>query len=346
MVSTSGAADTRLNSQNIEKELRDHPYAFRFFQAVYLLQRILSDREHVGQFARPETEAVRFEVNNSLAFPASEIQEIVWNGDEAPRVRVNFMGLTGPSGLLPRAYTELLMERARSKDRSLEAFLDIFHHRMLSLFYAAWEKYRFLFRYEGSGELEGFSRFLGAFCGMATDGLLVQEPIKHDSLFYYAGILSMHSRSATALREMIAEYFDVPVEIQEFVGAWYRLDENNQCSFEGNGSYSERLGIGIIVGDEIWSQQSRVRIRLGPLSRQQYRQFLPSGSAYTALSALTKFFSGHEIDFEVQLIMNREDVPSCVLGGDETPVSLGWGAWIKSTPHFDRDPDETIFLLN
>ena len=107
-----------------------------------LLARILSGRQAVGRFHHPATEIVRFSAHATLTFPASEIQSLDWREDLPPWMAVNFMGLTGPVGVLPLYYTELVMERLRSRDTGLRDFLDIFNHRAISLFYRAWEKYR------------------------------------------------------------------------------------------------------------------------------------------------------------------------------------------------------------
>ena len=76
--------------------------------------------------------------------------------------------------------------------------------------------------------------------------------------------------------------------------------------------HSARIGGGAVAGDEIWDQQARARIVLGPQTLEQYRQFLPTGSAHASLKALTRFFSD-EHEFEVQLILKRDDVPACDL---------------------------------
>ena len=120
----------------------DEPFRVEFFQAVQLLERIYPDREPVGLFVHPSREVVRFAAYNRLGFPASEIQSIDWPADGPPVMDVNFLGLTGPSGVLPHIYTLLLIERRFARDRRLQDFLDIFHHRMISLYYQAWRKYR------------------------------------------------------------------------------------------------------------------------------------------------------------------------------------------------------------
>jgi type VI secretion system protein ImpH len=277
---------------------------------------------------------------------------------------VNFMGLTGPQGVMPLYVTQLLMDRLRAKDRALRDFFDLFNHRMISLFYQAWEKYRFPVVYERglrddvdrasrpverdpleSGAPDKISHYLLDFMGLGTRGLHHRQAVSDDSFRFYTGLLSLHTRSALALKQIIADYFEVPVEVEQFVGAWYRLAPANQCQFNRGDSYSEQLGIGAVVGDEIWDQQSGVRVRLGPLTLAQYLDFLPNGTAHAPLRAITRFFAGDELDFEVQLILKREEVPGCELGrlGDAAP-QLGWITWAKSVS-MARDPDDTILRL-
>jgi type VI secretion system protein ImpH len=324
--------------------LRREPYCFDFFQAVRLLERLMPGREPVGQFVNPSREVVRFGANPSISFPASQIYSIARTGDEPARMRVNFMGLTGPLGVLPLYYTELLIARVRVKDEALCDFFDIFNHRMISLFFQAWQKFRFTVAYE-RGERDRFSHHLLDLVGLGTEGLQNRQPVSDDSLIYYAGLLGQWPRSASALRQVLTDYFAVPVEIEQFAGSWYQLDQETQCSFEDDGSSSEQLGLGAVVGDAIWDQQSSVRVRLGPLSLTEYQDFLPNGTAYKPLCGLLGFFAGAEFDFEVQLVLKREEVPACELGAEEgARPQLGWVTWMKSVP-FGRDPGDTILQI-
>jgi type VI secretion system protein ImpH len=320
------------------------PYRFDFFQAVRLLERIAPTRKPVGQFVKPYAEAVHFGAHPSLAFPASQIQSLTPREGKPPFMEVNFMGLSGPLGLLPHAYTELLMERIRQKDGTLRDFLDLFHHRMISLFYQAWEKYRFTIAYE-RGERDRFSHHLLDLIGLGTPGLQNRQEVPDDSLIYYSGLLSMNTRSATALEQILRDYFEVPVEVEQFIGAWYPMDQENQCHIGEESGYSEQLGWGAVAGDEIWDHQSRIRLRVGPLTFAQYRDFLPGGSARRALGAIARFFSRGEFDVEVQLVLDRCEVPPCELNQDEEAgPRLGWSTWMKSAP-LVRDPDDTVLVV-
>jgi type VI secretion system protein ImpH len=102
------------------------------------------------------------------------------------------------------------------------------------------------------------------------------------------------------------------------------------------------LGGGAIVGAEIWNQQSGVRVKLGPLGLAQYLDFLPSGTAYEPVRSLAKFVTRGEIDFEIQLILKKEEVPACELGRqDNLAPRLGWTSWAK-TKTLGRDANDTI----
>ena len=344
-MATSGRSENTAVARWPIAELLDRePYLFEFFQAIRLMARIAPHRQVVGGFNLPAAEVVRFGANPDVSFPASEIQSLDLRGGQPPLMRVNFMGLNGPQGVLPRAYCELVNDRIRARDTALRDFLDLFNHRILSLFYQAWEKFHFEIPYE-RGELDRFSRYVLALLGLDTPGLQNRQDVADDSLLFYGGLLSMHSRSATGLRQVLGDYFGVPVEIEQFVGAWYPVEKESQCSLGESGGYSEQLGLGAVVGDETWDQQSRVRIQLGPLTLEQYVDFLPGHAGHRQLRSLTRFYSSGEYDVEVQLILRRLEVPACELKAqDGDGWQLGWTSWIKSA-EFAHHADETVLEL-
>jgi type VI secretion system protein ImpH len=327
----------------IAEDLRQEPYRFNFFQAVRLLALMHPERQLPGRFTNPWEEVTRFGATPSVSFPASEIQSL--DMDRMPMaMEVNFMGLTGPLGVLPLDYSRTVIDRLRSKDAGMRDFFDLFNHRMISLFYQAWEKYRFNIAYE-RGERDRFSHHVLALLGLGTPGLQERQDVSDDSLLFYSGLLSMHTRSAAALRHLLMDYFGVPVNVEQFVGAWYPVARDAQCNLGQDFSDSERLGVGAVVGDEIWDQQSRARIQLGPLTLDQYMDFLPGGEGHRQIRALAGFFAGGEFDLELQLILKREEVPACELKNEGSrDAQLGWTSWVKSKA-FTRDPGETILEL-
>jgi type VI secretion system protein ImpH len=239
----------------------------------------------------------------------------------------------------------LIVDRIRNRDRGLAEFLDIFNHRMLSLFYQAWEKYRFQVAYERAGK-DRLSRYLMSVIGLGTPGLQERQDVRDEALLFYSGLLALQSRSAVALHSLLEDYFGVPAQVEQFVGSWQALDLADQSVFEDGDSFSEQLAVGLVAGDAIWDQQSRVRVKLGPLTQKQYLGFLPSGSAEKALRSLIRFFCGPDLEVEIQLVLKQGEVPNCDLGNDSSAgPRLGWFTWMKSGTGFDRAPGDTVLLL-
>jgi type VI secretion system protein ImpH len=319
----------------------DEPWSFEFFQAVNLLERLLPDRTPVGGFGDPRQEAVRLTTATNVGFPASEIQGLE-NRAAQPRMTVNFLGLTGPQGALPLAYSLYVAERVRGGDHALKEFLGIFDHRLLSLFYRAWEKTHVAV-VQGQGSRDWLTRHLLDLVGLGTTGLGGRLAVRDEALLFYAGLFALPTRPAAGLQQLVSDFFGVRVEVEQFVGAWYSLEAAEQSALGEEDDPSAQLGLGAVAGDEIWDQQSRVRLRLGPLTRRQYDAFLPGGSAHEPLRDLTRFYANDQIDFEIQLILARDDVPRFQLG-DEQPLALSWSTWLTAKT-LGRDPDDTILAL-
>jgi type VI secretion system protein ImpH len=345
MATEVGREGAALNLAALENALVDNPTGFGFFQAVRLLERLRPNRSPVGEWGDPADEVARFFVNPTIGFPASEIAHIDADDDSPVGVSVNFMGLTGPIGVLPHFYTLMMAESRRSKAPALADFLDLFHHRIVSLFHRAWEKHQFTVRYEKTGT-DPLREHLLDLAGLGLARWRDLLPVPDDAIAFYAGLVLLQQRGAVALEQLVGDYFGVPVEVQQFVGSWHPLPMRDQTAIDDEaGDDSGRLGLGAVAGDEIWDQQARVRIRIGPLPREQFDRFLPTGAACRELRGMVRFFGHEQYDVEVQLVLQGDDVPGCVLGASESMNQpLGWSTWIRSTT-FKRDADETVLEL-
>jgi type VI secretion system protein ImpH len=345
MAGPIGTEDPDVALEEVREALFREPYSFDFFQAVRLLARMQPHRSPVGRYAQPQDEIVRFGAHPTLNFPASSIQSLKERPGACPQMEINFMGLIGPKGVLPNYITELVAGRQRVHDTAMLDFFNIFNHRLTSFFYQAWEKNHFTVAYE-HGRNDPVTNSLFALVGFGTPGLRGRQPVEDESFIYYSGIFGMIPRSALGLECVLADYFDIPVEIEPFIGTWRSLDEQDQCVFGPEPVESTMLGFGAVVGDEVWDRQSRLRLKLGPLTAARYGEFLPTGSAWPALRAIAKSFCGNDLEFEVQLILRREDVPAFELRNPgEDGLRLGWHTWMKSGSQFGRDPGDTILLL-
>jgi type VI secretion system protein ImpH len=323
--------------------LFDEPYRFEFFQAVRIFEKLYPEKMPVGGTALPDEEPVRFRSRVSLDFPSSEIHEITGTidertGDERVELFVNFMGMVGISGVLPMNYTELVFDRVRHRDTALWAFLDIFTHRAVSLFYRAWQKYRFPVGYERGND--SFTHYLYDFAGLGTDGLRGRLHLEDESLLPYTGLIAQKPHSASAIENMLSDYFRTKAEIRQFHGQWIELDPENY-SFLGEANST--LGASAIVGTRVWDQQSKFRVRMGPLGFRQFQDFLPTGSAHRSLNSMIKFMVGMEFDMDVQLILAAKQVPGTILTtrAVRKPM-LGWTSFLKTVPFIHDDEQVTL----
>jgi type VI secretion system protein ImpH len=347
MATESGIQTADLKFAPVRELLEKEPYCVRFFQAVRLMERMVPDRNPVGLFVSPSTEAVQFSSVPTLSFPASEIQDLQIGKDGPPTIFVNFMGLSAAVGALPHPYTEFLLERIRAKDHAPGDFFDIFNHRMISLFYRAWQKYRFYIAFERTGEHDDVvSARLLDLIGLGTASLTHRMSIADEACLYYDGLLSQRRPTAQGLRQLLEDYFDVPVEVEQFTGTWRRLPPENRTVLSDSFTFSEQLGMGTIVGDEVIDHHGAVTIRLGPLSFDRYREFLPGATASVELREWLRLYTNREFDFVIRLILKREEVPPMKLGEDglEAP-RLGLVSWIRNRD-LNRDPDEATYRLN
>ena len=141
-------------------------------------------------------------------------------------------------------------------------------------------------------------------------------PIADLALLRYAGLLAQRPHSAETLRAILCDYFGVPVTVAQFVGTWHALEPDEACSL-GSGTANSRLGTGALAGDAVWTGQDLVGVAFGPLNAEQFRRFLPDGEDFEEAAALIRWYLGNALDFEIQAVLRREEVPTCQLGGDD-----------------------------
>jgi type VI secretion system protein ImpH len=335
-----------MEKRSIKDELFDEPYRFEFFQAVRLFERVFPERKPVGGDALPAQEPIRFRSNVSLDFPSSEIQKINVEFDDLTEteridILINFMGMIGPSGVLPIHYTELALDRIRHRDSSMWAFLDIFTHRAASMFFRAWAKYRFPVAYE-RGEDE-FTSYLFDLAGLGTRGMRGRMGLEDESLLPYVGLITQRPHSGVAVAGVLADYYGVPARVVQFFGQWLPLTKGDITYL---GRKNSTLAKTALIGSRVWDQQSKYRVRLGPLVFTRFQAFLPSGTAHKSLRSILKFMTGLEYDFDVQLCLKAKQVPSLVLTtrAVRRPM-LGWTTWLKTKP-FKQDDEQVVLSMN
>ena len=318
--------------------LRAEPHRFRFFQAI----RLLALAEAPAGGPGPALPArIRFRSPATLAFPPSEIQGMGQAGT-TQELAVGFFGLTGPSGVLPAHYTELLMDRKDSqRDSSAHAFLDLFTHRALALFYAAWRKYRFPLAFEG-GERHGFTAQLLALTGRRPQAPRREAEAPDLILAHFSGTLARQPLPATTLLSLIAAYFEVGTALESFVGHWIQVPQAQQSRL---GAQACTLSGMAFLGQRLWDRQTRIRLRVGPLSLSGFQELLPCTRAARSLASFVRACIGHSLACDLTLVLAAGAAKAPVLSSRlATPSRLGINLWLTGHPS-ERDLDDSIFSL-
>ncbi|ANQ84477.1 hypothetical protein dqs_1429 [Azoarcus olearius] len=337
------ATPQRRSDRDLSAELAAEPHCFGFFQAVRLLELISAAAGH----ERP----VRFRAALSLAFPPSELAAATVPAGAAGErpmggeLSVAFMGLTGPSGVLPHVYTEMLLERNHLRhDGAAGAFLDLFNHRALALFHEGWRKYRHWLAAERAGT-DRFAEHLLDLCGLGPAALASiggGETPARLAFLRYAGLLAQRPLSAHALETVIAGVLGVTVRIESFSGRWMVLPEAERSRL---GTYACGLGSEACSGDRVWDAQGAIRLRVGPVRRQQFETLLPGGAAARMLAGLIRYAVGHALACTVVVVLDRRDIPQPRLGAD-APLSLGSNLWFEARAREDDADDLRYALLD
>ena len=305
--------------------LETAPYRHDFYQALRRIECMFPGKPRWGQALRPADEPVRLGQEPDLSFAPATLSSF----DQAregrrPRLGVRFFGLFGPNGPLPLHLTEYARERLlHSNDATFPRFLDLFHHRFLLLFYRAWAQSQPTVSLDRAGD-DRFSGYIGAAFGLGTPRMRKRDSIPDFAKLYFAGLLARQVRNADGLMALLAGYFRVPVQIERFVGHWMNLPVGDRTRL-GAPDAGAKLGYGTVLGARVWDRQHKFRIRLGPLSLEQYESFLPGGTALPALVSWVRQYLCYELEWDLGLVLAAAQVPPLQPG---RYGRLGWTAWL------------------
>jgi type VI secretion system protein ImpH len=337
------AAGRQADALKFFAELAAAPYRYDFYHTLRTIECLHEDKPRWGRALRPVDEPVRLGQDPELSFAPAPLSSFeTRNG--VPRLQVRLFGLFGPNGPLPIHVTEYARERLQhAGDHTLARFLDLFHHRFLALFYRAWAQAQPAVNRDRAGE-DRFTTYVGTFIGIAPPAFRGRDALPDAAKLFHVGALIRHVRNAEGLAQILAEFFRVPVAIEQFVGHWLRVDARERTSLV---AMNAPLGAGAVVGSRVWDRQHKFRIHIGPLTLDQYESFLPGGMPLRKLVAWVRTYLCFELDWDVRLLLQRDEVPRLELG---TRARLGWTSWLgrrrSPTPAGDLHLDPEAFLAN
>ncbi len=328
----------KTSALTICRALEDAPHRFDFFEAVRRLECALGDEPRLGLTTRAADDPVRLAQDPSLAFAPSALSSFRQGKDgRPPRLAGYFFGLSGPNGPLPIHLTEYAFDRLRNAhDPTFARFLDVFHHRMLSLFYRAWANARPAVSFDRP-DSDWYARQLGALSGIGMPALRDRDDMPDVAKLHYAGFLGSESRHPEGLRAIISDFFGIPVRIAEFIGAWLQLPATDRCRL-GRSPATGTLGVNAIAGTQVWGCQHKFRLVLGPMKLASFQRLLPGSDSFRRLLAIVRNYTGEQLAWDVNLILARDEVPQTRLG---VSGRLGWTTWL-GLRRTETDADDLI----
>ncbi|MEJ2325297.1 MAG: type VI secretion system baseplate subunit TssG [Chromatiaceae bacterium] len=318
--------------------LQEAPFEFGFFSALRRLECAHRSLPRLGKALRPRDEPVRLAQEPHLAFaPATLSSFHLGSGGDPARLSVYFLGLFGPNGPLPVHLTEYARTRLRiARDPTFARFADVFHHRMLALFYRAWANARPTVSLDRP-DSDRFAVYVASLFGIGMPSLRDRDAIPDLAKLHYAGRLVCQTRHAEGLAALLSDFFGLPVVLHEFIGHWLQLPRDSYWCL-GESALNGTLGVSATVGSRVWDRQYKFRVSLGPLGLEDYRRMLPGGDSIRRLVAMVRNYLGDELDWDLNLILKRDEVPPLELGEQG---QLGWTTWLASRP-FARDAADLL----
>ena len=362
MTDTNETIDTGTGGPLLARMLNSG-WEFDFFQAVWLLERYAAGRTPVGGRGPVSQEAIRLRPEVSLGFPSTDVRRIaraedLTGGPPFFRIDLTFMGLYGVSTPLPLHYAVDILRSVAAQTGASTAedgpgaaqtavstpetesapardFLDILHHRLLSLFYRAWTKYRYdvSFGLPGRGDVTTYLTYLIGGSPTLGEDVLGVPPIR---LLRYAGVLTQHPKSAVAIQGMLRDYWrGVPVQVDQFVGRWITLAPDDMNSI---GVANSCLGENLIIGEQMYDLSGAFNIALGPIDWETYHHFLPDGDRFAQTRSLVRLAESDPLAFTMEVRLKARIVPEMQLYSDDRASRLGYTSWVRT----DELPETSV----
>lgn len=282
------------------------------FKAVWEAERQLINSHpgyhRVGHDGWPNKEVVRFRASQNLGFAGQDLVRLKTHrepdGAVLHEMMVDVMGLTGARGALPACYTERVLEQVRDRSPATRDFLDLFNHRLISLFYRSWEKTQPAVHQERP-EGDVFTQILKALTGCEQNWQL-----------YYGAAFARRSRSASMLQSVLEDIVGMNVKIRTLRGEWAPLALEDQSVFPSRKQPAGQHAVlgSAMLGSRVWMADKGLDIVFNPKSREQLVSVLPNGVYSKTVSEVAQRLVSGQMRVRYRLSARAAHLTHTILG--------------------------------
>jgi type VI secretion system protein ImpH len=300
------------------------------YPLLLVAERLLGPAGAVGTGATFEEERIRLRHDPQLAFRAGEVSDVRVRAPSpdphaftAPRhvleITTAFLGLTGAASPLPPYISEEIAQEDEDAPRRRD-FLDLFHHRFISLFYRARARADHPNGYR-SDQSDAWSTRVLALLGRDRP-----PRVERWRLLRWAPLLAERNVTPAALASAVADVLErelpgVGVEIEPFVGGWAEIDPVDQNQL---GRVRSTLGKDLVLGRRIRDRGGKFRILIGPLGREALERLQARKELLRAVREAVVELCPPSLEYEVALWLSKDAAPHLELGR----ARLGRDTWL------------------
>ncbi|QRX83109.1 type VI secretion system baseplate subunit TssG [Glaciimonas sp. PAMC28666] len=323
------------------KELLDRAPQMNFFQFCQLLELHAPQLPLLGSVDSPGAESVRFRPFPKVGFPSTEMSAVELDEDRplaTPSVRTTFLGLYGVNAAMPHHFIEDIVLR-REGSEAVAAFLDIFNHRIATLFYRSWRKYRYPVGFRPGGK-DDMSGYLLSLAGFGIGNAEHKQGVSPARILSMLGLLTQRTRTAEGLVGVIRQLLPgAGVLVKEFHPIWVRLEQPfGLRSSNKQGSMPRGLGDGHVIGRGVMDKTQTVLVTIQPANARQANDILPDARLHRDMRNLIRVYLGYKVDAELRMALSAMIAPqlslskAAIVNGEVQPrPRLAWTTLLKPT---------------
>ncbi|MGN5479820.1 type VI secretion system baseplate subunit TssG [Cupriavidus basilensis] len=290
-----------------------------FFRLCELIELAAPHRPPLGTTDSPADEPVRFRSTGRLGFPVREIDHVEQDAEHPespPVVRTTFLGLYGVDARMPSYFVDEIAQR-RDGAEPLAAFLDLFHHRIVTQLYRVGRKYRYPVGFRAGGR-DDVSRCLLSLLGLGIGQPAVEQAVPTQKLLSMLGLASQRTRTAEGLAGVLQHAVpDAQIAVEEFHPVWVRLESRERMP----------LGENCVLGGGFHDRTNTVRVVIAPSLPESVLGLLPGRGLHQQVMGLLRFYLGYAANARLEMHVRRSLMPSPALNSSE--VSLGFTTQLR-----------------